>query len=55
MLISDQETKDIERYLGTLSTCEYKRVAPRLSAEDAEHLAELQIKFYNYIQEYCNG
>jgi hypothetical protein len=51
MKLSYYEVKDIERFLGTLASCDYLGVAPKLSEDDYFLLNMIQGKMIKFIRE----
>jgi len=55
MKLSYYEVMDLERFLGTLSTCDYMGVAPKLSEGDVMLLAMMEGKMHRWMREQERG
>lgn len=52
MKLSYLEVKDLERFLGTLSTCDYMGVSPRLKDDDVFLLNMMQGHMQRWLREH---
>jgi len=55
MKLSYYEVKDLERFLGTLASCDYLGVAPTLSEDDYLMVGMMQGKMMRYLRENASG
>jgi hypothetical protein len=49
MKLSYYEVRDLERFLGTLATCDYMGIAPKLSENDAFLVAMMEGKMKRWM------
>ena len=55
MKLSYYEVMDLERFLGTLSTCDYMGVSPKLTDNDAFLLAMMQGHMQRWLRQQERG
>jgi hypothetical protein len=55
MELSYYEIVDLERFLGTLESCDYLGVAPKLSDQDAMVLGMMHGKMSNWLRTFSRG
>jgi hypothetical protein len=54
MKLSYLEVVDLERFLGTLDTCDYMGIAPKLNENDAFLLAMMQGHMQRWLREHAD-